>query len=40
MVIVKTTKAILLAHYPESATPGSATVVVENLADYLIGLGY
>jgi len=39
-VIVKTTQAMLVAHYPETAQPGSATNVVETLADYLIGVGY
>ena len=40
VVIVKTTQAMLIAHYPESAQPGAATTVVEQLADYLIGVGY
>ena len=39
-MIVKTTQAMLVAHYPEHVQPGSATTVVEQLADYLIGVGY
>ncbi|KAI9851548.1 MAG: profilin, required for normal timing of actin polymerization in response to thermal stress [Thelocarpon superellum] len=40
IVIVKTNQAILLAHYPESVAAGVATNVVEQLGDYLIGVGY
>ncbi|KAF2457995.1 profilin-A [Lineolata rhizophorae] len=40
IVIVKTSQAILVAHYPESVQPGVAANVVEQLADYLIGVGY
>jgi len=40
IVIVKTQQAILLTHYPETVQPGSATNTVEQLADYLIGVGY
>ncbi|KAI9721018.1 MAG: hypothetical protein M1812_002497 [Candelaria pacifica] len=40
IVIVKTQQAILVTHYPESVQPGSATNTVEQLADYLIGVGY
>ena len=40
IVIVKTNQAILLAHYPETVTAGVATNVVEQLADYLISVGY
>ncbi|KAI9818690.1 MAG: profilin, required for normal timing of actin polymerization in response to thermal stress [Thelocarpon impressellum] len=40
IVIVKTNQAILLAHYPETVAPGVATNVVEQLADYLISVGY
>lgn len=39
-MIVKTTQAILVTHYPETAQPGSAANTVEQLADYLIGVGY
>lgn len=38
--IVKTKQAMLLAHYPETVQPGSAANVVEQLADYMIGVGY
>ncbi|KAF2724518.1 profilin II [Polychaeton citri CBS 116435] len=40
VVIVKTNQAILVTHYPESVQPGNAAKVVEQLADYLIGVGY
>lgn len=40
MVIVKTTKAILVTHYPETVQPGSAANIVEQLGDYLISVGY
>ena len=40
IVIVKTTQAILVTHYPETVQPGSAANTVEQLADYLIGVGY
>ncbi|KAA6412885.1 MAG: profilin ii [Lasallia pustulata] len=40
IVIVKTQQAILITHYPESVQPGSAANTVEQLGDYLIGLGY
>lgn len=40
VVIVKTQQAILVAHYPEAVQPGSAANTVEQLADYLIGVGY
>ncbi|KAI9861958.1 MAG: profilin, required for normal timing of actin polymerization in response to thermal stress [Trichoglossum hirsutum] len=38
--IVKTTLAILVSHYPETVQPGEATKTVEELADYLISVGY
>ncbi|KAH6856663.1 profilin [Chaetomium sp. MPI-CAGE-AT-0009] len=40
VVIVKTTQAILIGHYGESAQPGNATQTVEALADYMIKQGY
>ena len=40
VVIVKTHQAILVAHYPETVQPGQATNTVEQLGDYLIGVGY
>ncbi|OQO01328.1 hypothetical protein B0A48_12883 [Cryoendolithus antarcticus] len=40
VVIVKTTQALLVTHYPEAVQPGVAANTVEQLADYLIGVGY
>ncbi|KAJ9632152.1 profilin, required for normal timing of actin polymerization in response to thermal stress [Taxawa tesnikishii (nom. ined.)] len=40
IVIVKTTQAILVTHYPETVQPGSAANTVEQLGDYLISVGY
>lgn len=40
IIIVKTHQAILIAHYPETIQPGQATLTVENLGDYLMGVGY
>ncbi|KAI9832705.1 MAG: profilin, required for normal timing of actin polymerization in response to thermal stress [Phylliscum demangeonii] len=40
IIVVKTKQAILVTHYPETAQPGTAANVVEQLADYLIGQGY
>ncbi|RDW77372.1 hypothetical protein BP6252_05425 [Coleophoma cylindrospora] len=40
VVIVKTTQAVLVAHYGEGAIAGNAATTVEQLADYLINLGY
>ncbi|KAL2038689.1 hypothetical protein N7G274_008447 [Stereocaulon virgatum] len=40
MIIVKTKQALLIAHYPEDVQPGAASLTVEKLGDYLIGLGY
>ena len=40
IIIVKTQQAILVAHYPETVQPGQATNTVEQLGDYLIGVGY
>jgi profilin len=39
-VIVKTTQALLIAHYGENVQAGNSATTVEKLADYLIGLGY
>ncbi|TFK66020.1 profilin [Pluteus cervinus] len=39
-VIVKTKQAILVAEYDAPIQAGEATPVVENLADYLISVGY
>jgi profilin len=38
--IVKTTQAILIGVYEAPTQPGESATVVENLADYLINLGY
>jgi len=40
ILIVKTAQAILISHYPETVQPGAAATTVEQLADYLIGVGY
>ncbi|EGO59158.1 profilin [Neurospora tetrasperma FGSC 2508] len=40
VIIVKTTQAILVAHYGENAVAGNSTQTVEALADYLIKAGY
>ncbi|KAI9760132.1 MAG: hypothetical protein M4579_001852 [Chaenotheca gracillima] len=40
IVIVKTNQAILVTHYGETVQPGVAANTVEQLADYLINVGY
>ncbi|CAG8958462.1 hypothetical protein HYALB_00001405 [Hymenoscyphus albidus] len=40
VVIVKSTQAILVAHYGEAMIAGNAATTVEQLADYLISTGY
>jgi len=40
VVTVKTAQAIIVGEYVAPTQPGEATKIVENLADYLIGLGY
>jgi len=40
VVIVKTTQALLVTHYPESVQPGVAANTTEQLGDYLIKMGY
>jgi profilin len=40
VVIVKTTQAILIAHYADGMIAGNAATTVEQLADYLISTGY
>ncbi|KAI9820358.1 MAG: profilin, required for normal timing of actin polymerization in response to thermal stress [Pycnora praestabilis] len=40
IVAVKTGQAILVTHYPETVQPGVAANTVEQLADYLISVGY
>ena len=37
---MKTQKAILVAHYPETTQPGVAANTVEQLGDYLLSVGY
>mmetsp|Transcript_487 Transcript_487/g.1430 ORF Transcript_487/g.1430 Transcript_487/m.1430 type:complete len:127 (+) Transcript_487:206-586(+) len=37
---VKTNSCVIIGHYNENVQPGQATVIVENLADYLISVGY
>jgi len=39
-VCVKTTQAVLVGLYVDPTQPGEAATTVENLADYLIGVGY
>ncbi|RDL31444.1 uncharacterized protein BP5553_09653 [Venustampulla echinocandica] len=40
IVIVKTTQAILIAHYKDGMIAGNCATTVEQLADYLISTGY
>jgi profilin len=40
IVCVKTAQAIIVAHYPDTVQPSEATVAVEKLGDYLVGVGY
>ncbi|KAK4047192.1 profilin, required for normal timing of actin polymerization in response to thermal stress [Microbotryomycetes sp. JL221] len=40
IVLVKTKQAILVAEYAHPTAPGEATKIVEDLADYLIGVGF
>lgn len=40
LIAVRTKQAILIAHYPSGVLAAEATPLVENLADYLIGVGY
>ncbi|KAI0366020.1 profilin [Pilatotrama ljubarskyi] len=39
-IIVKTKQAVLVAEYAAPVQAPEATPIVENLADYLIGVGY
>jgi len=39
-VLVKTKQAVLVAEYESPIQQTEATVIVEGLADYLIGVGY
>lgn len=40
IAIAKTNQAILLGHHGEETQAGTATQVVEKLADYLVSLSY
>ncbi|GAA6020812.1 hypothetical protein JCM8202_005452 [Rhodotorula sphaerocarpa] len=40
IIVVKTKQAILVAEYGHPTQPGEATKITEELADYLIGVGY
>ncbi|OBA16040.1 uncharacterized protein OGAPODRAFT_76889 [Ogataea polymorpha] len=40
VLCVQTKKAILIAHYPAGVQAGEAAKIVEQLADYLISVGY
>ncbi|CAO1630937.1 unnamed protein product [Parajaminaea phylloscopi] len=40
VVLVKTNQAVLVGQYASPIVPGEATKVVEQLADYLLGVGY
>lgn len=40
IVCVKTKQCVIVGIYDENIQPGNATKVVEDLADYLIGVGY
>ncbi|POY75839.1 hypothetical protein BMF94_0919 [Rhodotorula taiwanensis] len=40
IIVVKTKQGILVAEYVDPTQPGEATKIVEELADYLIGVGF
>jgi profilin len=40
LVVVKTKQAVLLAHHPDTVQTNACVNTVEQLADYLIGVGY
>ncbi|GAA5958405.1 hypothetical protein JCM21900_002184 [Sporobolomyces salmonicolor] len=40
IILVKTTQSVLVAEYAHPTVPGDATKIVEELADYLISVGY
>lgn len=40
IIAVRTKQTILVAHYPAGVQAGEATKIVEQLADYLIGVQY
>ncbi|KAF9382422.1 hypothetical protein CPB97_007159 [Podila verticillata] len=40
VILAKTTKCVLIGYYNENVQAGDCSVIVENLADYLRGIGY
>ncbi|AJT97436.1 Pfy1p [Saccharomyces cerevisiae YJM1342] len=40
VVCVRTRQTVIIAHYPPTVQAGEATKIVEQLADYLIGVQY
>jgi len=40
IILTKTNQAVLLGEYKAPVQAGEATVIVEGLADYLLGVGY
>ncbi|MCJ1441450.1 MAG: profilin, required for normal timing of actin polymerization in response to thermal stress [Stictis urceolatum] len=40
VIVVKTAQSILVCHYPETVQAPQAATTVEQLADYLLGVGY
>ncbi|CAI2024260.1 hypothetical protein SEUBUCD646_0H01680 [Saccharomyces eubayanus] len=40
VICVRTKQTVLIAHYPPTVQAGEATKIVEQLADYLIGVQY
>ncbi|CAO1620070.1 unnamed protein product [Sympodiomycopsis kandeliae] len=40
VILVKTNQAVLVGQYSSPILPGQATKVVEQLGDYLVGVGY
>ncbi|AJU10143.1 Pfy1p [Saccharomyces cerevisiae YJM1463] len=40
VVCVRTKQTVIIAHYPPTVQAGEATKIVEQLADYLIGVQY
>ncbi|CAI4064218.1 hypothetical protein N7582_002616 [Saccharomyces uvarum] len=40
VICVRTKQTVIIAHYPPTVQAGEATKIVEQLADYLIGVQY
>jgi len=40
VVVTKTKQALIIAHHPDTTTTQACTTTVENLGDYLVGVGY